>query len=569
MADEREQYAEKLLGAVNAAADSVSTRFVTFLTVAAYVAVTIASTTDEMLVRASPVTLPLLSANIPISGPFGFYTIAPWLIVLLHTDFLLQLSALGDKLSRFQRRIEDLPEAQRTLLHDRITNFYYVSYLTNRAPTRFAQAVSGLVIWLTAVVLPLMLLLWTQVRFLPFHSVSATWVHRIAVVIDALLIFTLWPQLSPGRRPFQEEPSGWRRLLSRALSVRNLVGLFCGLSVLLCLFVATIPGDRPGDDWFARKNLDLQEKVLTNPLPAEVINALRDGSIEQREKELDKVSPLNFLQGRDLRYANFFNAVLPKLDLRSRREEDGVIVTELSGADLRWAQMQGVLLDQATLRGANLQGAQLQRSSLWAANLDGANLSSARLQDAKLGGSSLVSVRGAGAQFQGADLSSANLEGADLSGAQLQGGNLRNARLAKANLRGAGLQGADLSDANLTGADLEGAQLQGTLLRGTVVDRAALQKANLEHADVAATDEARRDSAGTTTYLVTLACGDAHAARGLGLQALDSPHRDRPALAAALLEAGARPDCPGVKLLPGFLQEGLLRIRSEAAAAGG
>lgn len=569
MADDREQYAEKLLGAVNAAADSVSTRFVTFLTVAAYVAVTIASTTDEMLVRASPVTLPLLNANIPISGPFGFYTIAPWLIVLLHTDFLLQLSTLGDKLSRFQRRIEDLPEAQRTLLHDRIANFYYVSYLTNRAPTRFAQAVSGLVIWLTAVVLPLMLLLWTQVRFLPFHSETATWLHRLAVVIDALLIFTLWPQLSPGRRPFGEESSGWRRLLSRALSVRSLVGFFCGLSVLLCLFAATIPGDRPGDVWFARKNLDLQEKVLTNPLPAEVINALRDGTIEQREKELDKVSPLNFLQGRDLRYANLFNAVLPKLDLRSRREENGVTVTELSGADLRWAQMQGVLLDQATLRGANLQGAQLQRSSLWSADLAGANLSSARLQDAKLGGASLVSARVAGAQLQGADLSSANLEGADLSGAQLQGANLRNARLDKANLRGAGLQGADLSDASLTGADLEGAQLQGTLLRGTVVDRAGLAKANVEHADLAATDDARRDSARTTAYLVTIACGDPHAARGLGLQALDSPHRDRAALAVALLDAESRADCPGVKLLPGFIEEGLTRIRSEAVAAGG
>jgi uncharacterized protein YjbI with pentapeptide repeats len=130
--------------------------------------------------------------------------------------------------------------------------------------------------------------------------------------------------------------------------------------------------------------------VLTNPLPAEVINTLRDGGVDERERELGKVSPLNFLQGRDLRHGNFYNAVLPKLDLRSRREGTGLVLTELSGADLRWAQMQGVLLDEAMLRNTALQWAQMQGSSLWSATLDGANLSSARLQAARLGNASLV-----------------------------------------------------------------------------------------------------------------------------------------------------------------------------------
>ena len=105
MSDPREQHAEKLLAAVNEAAGSVSTRFVTFLTVSVYVAVTIASTTDEMLVRAHLVTLPLLNTQIPISGPFGFYTVAPWLIVLLHADFLLQLSMGGKRLDSRLRRM--------------------------------------------------------------------------------------------------------------------------------------------------------------------------------------------------------------------------------------------------------------------------------------------------------------------------------------------------------------------------------------------------------------------------------------------------------------------------------
>jgi hypothetical protein len=126
------------------------------------------------------------------------------------------------------------------LLTDRLANFYYVQYLTGEGSSRFLHALSGLIMWLTAVVLPLMLLLWTQIRFLPYHSAGATWLHRLAVVIDALLIFFLWPQLSPGRRPVQHE--GWRLQLWRLLSVTNLVGLVCGLSILLCLIVLTIPG---------------------------------------------------------------------------------------------------------------------------------------------------------------------------------------------------------------------------------------------------------------------------------------------------------------------------------------
>lgn len=109
MPDEQKQHAERLLDIVNDTARAVGTRFVTFLTVGVYVALTIAATTDEMVVRPSLVTLPLLNTKIPISGLFGFYTIAPWLIVFLHWDLLLQLSMLDGKLSRFRGDVDKLP----------------------------------------------------------------------------------------------------------------------------------------------------------------------------------------------------------------------------------------------------------------------------------------------------------------------------------------------------------------------------------------------------------------------------------------------------------------------------
>ena len=79
------------------------------------------------------------------------------------------------------------------------------------------------------------------------------------------------------------------------------------------------------------------------------------------------------------------------------------------------------------------------------ANLSGADLRDANLSDANLSGADLR-----GADLSGADLRDANLRGADLSGADL-----RDANLSDANLRD-----ADLSDANLRGADLRDADLR-------------------------------------------------------------------------------------------------------------
>ena len=71
------------------------------------------------------------------------------------------------------------------------------------------------------------------------------------------------------------------------------------------------------------------------------------------------------------------------------------------------------------------------------ADLSGANLRCADLRCANL----------RGADLSDADLRCANLRGADLSDADLRGADLRGANLSDANLRGADLRGADLSDA--------------------------------------------------------------------------------------------------------------------------
>jgi uncharacterized protein YjbI with pentapeptide repeats len=88
---------------------------------------------------------------------------------------------------------------------------------------------------------------------------------------------------------------------------------------------------------------------------------------------------------------------------------------------------------------------------------DSANLSGANLREADLSGADLSRANLRVADLSGADLSRANLRVADLSGANLREADLSEAdlsraNLSRANLRGANLSGADLSEANLSEA---------------------------------------------------------------------------------------------------------------------
>ena len=110
----------------------------------------------------------------------------------------------------------------------------------------------------------------------------------------------------------------------------------------------------------------------------------------------------------------------------------------------------------------------LSEHSKWIKGKGGerANLSGANLRWADLSGADLSEANLRWADLSVADLSEANLRGADLrwanlSGANLSGANLRGADLSVADLRRADLRGADLSEANLSGADLRGANPSG------------------------------------------------------------------------------------------------------------
>ncbi len=192
--------------------------------------------------------------------------------------------------------------------------------------------------------------------------------------------------------------------------------------------------------------------------------------------------------------------------------------TNLSGAQMPGATLQGASFDHANLSGANLTGAGLNSSSLRFANLtnavlygsdlsntnlDQANLSGAFLQEkagapaARLSGSFLRNVNLSQAQIGAADFANANFfSSAPLNAAapcgtwspsncaSATGAALNNADFAGAYLAGVDFGSATISGANFSNAYLVGANFAKAQIAGINFASAFLQGANLSAANI-------------------------------------------------------------------------------------
>ncbi len=165
------------------------------------------------------------------------------------------------------------------------------------------------------------------------------------------------------------------------------------------------------------------------------------------------------LSGADLRAANLAEAWLSYAPL----EGANLLQATLNRANLSYAQLTEANLSSAQLIETNLTETNLTKASLTGADLAAATFVRANLQEAKLGQVRAIAANFASANlslstWQGSDLSEvnfsgANLQKADLSATQLAGANLRNAQLQNTNFTNANLSNADLRGANLAGAD--------------------------------------------------------------------------------------------------------------------
>ena len=166
------------------------------------------------------------------------------------------------------------------------------------------------------------------------------------------------------------------------------------------------------------------------------------------------------------------------------RETTPTEIPDLSGANLKKADLRNVDLSEAYLVGTNLREATLNWTNFRKANLRKANLSAANLREANLSG--------------------ANLGWADFSGADLNKASLKNADLCWANLKEASLRETDLREAKLSWADLREADLRAANLQHANLREAYLSNANFREADLSAADLGDADLRGTRFFKANL-----------------------------------------------------------------
>ena len=186
--------------------------------------------------------MPILQVKIDLTR---FFLFAPILLVLLHLGLMGQLVQLARKTLEFAACIRMLESSDQRShpLRLELDNFFFAQAIAGPERSRIVSMFLYGMSWLTSWCMPVVLLLYIQLVFLPYHDVTITWVHRMALMADiALLVFIgvfLWRLETSFFRAFLR--TSLHHPLSGLLTPRCSPAVAC-----FSLFVATIPGEAIG-----------------------------------------------------------------------------------------------------------------------------------------------------------------------------------------------------------------------------------------------------------------------------------------------------------------------------------
>ncbi|WP_295555045.1 pentapeptide repeat-containing protein [uncultured Hyphomicrobium sp.] len=495
-----------LLEAVNHSSDTAHTGWLIFLAIMAYLVIAVAGVTHKDLLLETPVSLPILQVDIQLAQFFRF---APIVLVLFHLGLVSQLTLLARETLEFDYAIRLLEATEKRThpLRLELNNFFFVQAIAGPYRSRVMSTFLHGMSWLTLVVLPVLLLVYIQVVFLPYHDVGITWTHRIALLLDIIILISIGIFLMRAETSFT---AAFLRTTS-AHPISFVATIFVLLFVwLVSFFFATIPGEQL--DRFTQRALGFnnedeagQGQRFVSGYTVPLLTFGSEGSLLGlfkrnlevidtdlvSDKEVSAGEPSISLRDRDLRFAKLDRSDLHQADLTGADLRGASLV----GADLRWTWLhcadESQLLfnvDRALANCTTARRADFTRANLEGAHMTGIDLRGAKLKDTKLDGADLTF-----ASMPNADLTGARLDKVDLTGGVAQGANFTTANLQGADLNGAHLEGANLSNVDLTGAVLSFAYLDAATLRDAKLDGAVLYRASLRGADLVGASVAGAD----------------------------------------------------------------------------
>ena len=469
-----------LLEAVNRSSGGASAAWLIYLALMSYLLITIAGIGHKDLLLNSDIVLPVLQVKIELTR---FFLFAPILLVLIHVGLISQLVLLARKTLEFAAAIRMLETSeQRTHpLRLELDNFFFVQAIAGPERSRIVGFFLHGMSWLTLVVMPVILLLYMQLVFLPYHDVAITWAHRVVLLADiALLVFIgvfLWRlETSFFRRLPAHEPASSRRLAVHGPPAGRRGSL---------LALPSPPSPARPSRALRQANARGGGYILGYAVPG--LGAAQEASLFGLfhrnlivtdadlvvDKDVTPGEPSINLRGRDLRFAKLDRTDLHQADMTGANLEGASLVgADLRGVWLGCGDLGELLLtnSRGAARCASARGANFSKARLAEAKMAGIDLRGGKLEEAQLDGAQLAHALMSGASFANAKLDRADLTGAWLHGANfllasLQGADLAGAKLLMSDFTSAAMQGANLSLAGLEGAVLRDAELEGASLR--------------------------------------------------------------------------------------------------------
>src|SRR4051794_29818436 len=193
---------DKLIASINESAQHIGAVTLTFLAVCVYIGIAVASTTDELLLLGKSIPLPLFDVQIPLDK---FYILAPALLTFLHLHLLLLEYLLVSKVVRLCQD-DNTPDEETDLFFPSLP----ISILLGQKHPGMLRFLLWLLLAIITTVLPVGLLIATQVKFLPHHSAPITAWHKGLVLFDLALIWYFYVRTPrPPRDEGFERPCGF------------------------------------------------------------------------------------------------------------------------------------------------------------------------------------------------------------------------------------------------------------------------------------------------------------------------------------------------------------------------
>jgi len=480
---------EDLRKAVDDSVQQLRAATFTLVSAALYLFVAGLGTSHLDLLVGRMVKLPIFEVEVSLRW---FYVLAPLVLLVLHFTVLNLCGLVAQRLRELQNELRRsaAPQLDQKFILGLLYPYPLVERLAHPPDKPVIRFLLNFSIYIPTVIMPILVLLWLELRFLPYQSLRITSLHALYVVLDLIMLWILWARVfrkaakRAARLAAEQKPPGSRRPFSTWVFTDLALTTFTAVlaTVLVCGSL------RWAFESFA--TLRVERGTVSGNTPAEQRARLTSIS----EDEL--TARLMAIQRYDRQKPDFFTSVIESgyarigVSLQNRSLRGAILTgTSLVGADLTNADLTSADLRAADLRGAILEGATLDNAQLNFAHLEGADLTNASVRGANLPFAQFQGAILHGTDFSGADLTGAHLQfvrfddpeprsesssthasneppifrGAILKGAQFQGTPIERGSAEKAtidlrgaDLRGAQMDGVDLQFYNLAGADLSG-----------------------------------------------------------------------------------------------------------------